>query len=127
MFKYLRLILVLFLFIACAPKTPQLSKSATILIKTPKMKFYDKGFVSIFPFYTQLQVFSAGSLVLDLKVYEDRICKSTFKCLSPKAFNEEFLHSSYKEDFFKKLIEKKEKKIILRDKKNHILIKILKD
>lgn len=127
MFKYLKLILVLFLFSACAQKDPQLSKSATILIKTPKMKFYDKGFVSIFPFYTQLQIYSAGSLVLDLKVYEERICKSAFKCLSSKAFNEEFLHSSYKKDFFKNLIEQKEKKIVFRDKENHILIKIIKD
>lgn len=127
MFKYLRLILVLFLFIACASKAPQVSKSATILIKTPKMKFYDKGFISVFPFYTHLQIFSAGSLVLDLKVYEDRICKSTFECLSPKAFNTEFLHSSYEKDFFKKLLEQKEKKIVFRDKNNHILIKITKD
>jgi len=106
---------------------PEHSKSASILLKTPKMKFYDKGFISYFPSYTQVQVFQAGSVVLDLKVYEDKICKSTFKCLSSKAFNEEFFHKSYEKSFFKDLVEKKEKKIIFRDKEHKILIKILKD
>lgn len=126
MFKVLKFILIIFVFTSCAVKQAIVSKSATILIKTPKMKFYDKGFINKYSSYTQVQIFQVGNLVLDLKVYEDRVCQSTFKCLSNKAFNKEFLHHSYKDSFFKDLIDKNEKIIIHRDKKNKILIKIYK-
>ena len=126
MFKVLKFILIIFILTSCAVKEPMISKSATILIKTPTMRFYDKGFINKYASYTQVQIFQVGNLVLDLKVYEDRICQSTFKCLSNKDFNKEFLHSSYEDSFFKNLIDKNENNIIHRDKKNNILIKIIK-
>ncbi len=116
-----------FLFIGCATKEPIVSQSATILIKTPTMKFYDKGFITSYDNYTQIQIYSAGQTVLDLMLYTNRICKSTFECENSKSFNEKFLHTSYKDDFLKELFEKDEKSIVHRDKKNSILIKIKKD
>ncbi len=101
--------------------------SATILIKTPKMKFYDKGFISKYDDYTEIQVFSAGKTVLTLKVYEDQVCRDTFECQSSKVFNSEYLSSNYKDDFLKTLFDKEEKELIHRDKENGILIKIKKD
>ncbi|MBS9782701.1 MAG: hypothetical protein KGV43_02730 [Arcobacter sp.] len=91
------------------------------------MKFYDKGFIFIYDTYTQVQIFSAGTSILDMKIYDDRICSSSFKCQSLENFNTQNLHKSYKKDFIKELFRKKDKKIIHRDKEHKILIKIIKD
>lgn len=101
--------------------------SATILIKTPSLKYYDKGFISIYNDYTQVEILSAGTTILNLKMYNNRICRDTFECQSFKSFNKEFLSGEYKDSFIKELFEKKEKNTIFRDKKNSILIKILRD
>ncbi len=91
------------------------------------MKFYDKGFISKFNDYTEVQILSAGTTVLKLKIYDNQICKDTFNCQSLKSFNNEFLHHSYDDNFIKELFEIEGKEIIHRDKKNNILIKIRKD
>ena len=124
--KYLVLV-VIFIFTGCFNKEAVLSSSATILIKTPQMKFYDKGFIYKYDDYTQVQIFSAGTVVLDMKIYEDRVCKSTFECQDLKSFNKENLDDSYDEQFLKNLFDKNEKDVIHRDKKNRILIKIRRD
>lgn len=119
--------LVIFLMSGCALKQPKISQSATILLKTPTMKFYDKGFISKYHDYIQVQIFSAGNLVLNLDIYEDRICKSTFECQSLKEFNQQNLDASYEESFIKKLFENRDKKVVFRDEKRGILIKIIRD
>ena len=91
------------------------------------MKFYDKGFIYKYQDYTSVQIFSAGTVILNLKMYEDRICKDTFACQDLKTFNKEFLHESYEEEFLRNLFEKNQQNIIHRDKKNKILIKIKRD
>jgi hypothetical protein len=91
------------------------------------MKFYDKGFIYKYTDYTQVQVFSAGTVVLNLKIYENQICKDTFECQSLEAFNKDFLHKSYNKNFLRELFLKDGKEIIHRDKQNGILIKIKKD
>tara|TARA_B100001063_G_scaffold219376_1_gene223439 strand:+ start:3510 stop:3917 length:408 start_codon:yes stop_codon:yes gene_type:complete len=121
------LIITIFIFTACVSKKPTLSSSATILIKTPKMKFYDKGFIYNYNDYTQVQIFSAGTVVLDMKIYNDRVCKSTFECQDLKTFNRENLNKSYNEMFLKNLFNKNEKEVVHRDKENNILIKIKRD
>lgn len=91
------------------------------------MKFYDRGFIYKYKDYTQVQIFSAGTAILDMKIYDDKVCKSTFKCQDLKTFNAQNLNSSYEDNFIKKLFERNEKEIIHRDTKNGILIKIIRD
>ncbi len=91
------------------------------------MKFYDKGFINKYDKYTQVQIFSAGTIVLDMKIYENKICKSTFKCQDLKTFNKENLNESYDEAFLKNLFDKNQKEVIHKDKQNNILIKIRRD
>ncbi|RXK05927.1 hypothetical protein CRV07_07600 [Halarcobacter ebronensis] len=91
------------------------------------MKFYDRGFISIYKNYTQVQVLSAGTVVLNLEMYDDRICKDTFACQTYKSFNKEFLSSKYEDKFIKKLFEENKKNTLFRDKENNILIKIVKE
>ncbi len=125
--KFLLSLILPFLFIACSNKVAIKSSSATILIKTPTMKFYDKGFISKFNNFTQVQIYSAGKTLLDLKIYEDKICQSTFECESLESFNRKYLHKSYKAGFLKEIFENPNKEIIHRDRNNKILIKIKKD
>ena len=91
------------------------------------MKFYDKGFINKYDDHTQVQIFSAGTAVLDLKIYEDRICKSTFECQDLRTFNRQNLHESYDDMFIKDLFEKNQKEVVHRDRANRILIKIKRD
>lgn len=91
------------------------------------MKFYDKGFIYKYKDYTQVQIFSAGTAVLDMKIYEDKVCRTTFKCQDLATFNKENLSSTYPDNFLKELFEKKQKEVIHRDKPNDILIKIIRD
>lgn len=125
--KFLFGLIIPFLFIACVNQEPIKSSSATILIKTPTMKFYDKGFISKFDSFTQVQIYSAGKTVLDLKIYEDKICQSTFECESLDSFNRKYLDKSYASSFLKDLFDNLNKEIVHRDKSKNILIKIRKD
>jgi hypothetical protein len=122
------LFLTLILFLGgCALKQPIQSQSAIIFIKTPSMKFYDKGFIKQYPNYVQVQIFSAGTLVLNLKIYSDRICKDTFECQSLSSFNKQYLNASYDDDFLQKLFSQKENPIYFKDSDNKIIIKVTKD
>jgi hypothetical protein len=89
------------------------------------MKFYDKGFLTHYDDYIHLQIFNLGNVVLDLKIYEDQICRSTLECMSNKKFNERYLNKNYTDNFMYKLF--KQNKVYFKDKKNNILIKIIKD
>ncbi|RBQ30075.1 hypothetical protein CRU92_03355 [Arcobacter sp. FW59] len=91
------------------------------------MKFHDKGFIYKFKDYTQVQVFSFGNAIFDMKIYNDKICKSTFKCQDLDTFNKENLSSTYPKNFLKELFDTDKKEIIHRDNENSILIKIIKD
>ena len=91
------------------------------------MKFYDKGFIYKYQDYIDVQIFSAGTVILNMKIYEDRICKDAFRCQTLKAFNKEFLHESYNDLFLKELFEKNQQNITHKDKEHKILIKIKKD
>ena len=91
------------------------------------MKFHDKGFIFKYKDYTQIQIFSAGVAILDMKIYENKVCKSTFKCQDIESFNRENLSSSYPKNFLRELFNKAEKETIFKDNENGILIKINRD
>ncbi len=110
-------------FTACAINQPILTKSATILIKTPTMKYYDSGFISKYNDHIEVQIYNAGNTVLQLTIYKDRICKDTFACQSSKEFNKQFLHKNYTDDFMFNLFSKPS--VNFKDKQNHIKIKII--
>lgn len=120
-------ICILFIFsfntIGCSHKKPIVSKSTIIIFKTPIMKFYDKGFVTTYNDHIHLQIFNTGILALDLKIYSDKICQSTFKCIDSDKFNNQYLSNKYPTDFLYKLFI--QDKIYYKDKINNIFIKVL--
>ena len=91
------------------------------------MKFYDKGFINYYEDYVYLQILSAGTVVLDLKVYKDEVCKDFLQCMDSSEFNKQYINSTYEKEFLFNLLTQNQKEIIFRDKENGILIKILKD
>ena len=126
MFRYLYLaIAIVLLSSGCAIKKPIKTKSATILFKTPKLKFYDKGFLKQYDDYIYLNILNAGNSVFELKIYKDEICQSRFKCMDSSKFNSEFLSSSYPDDFLYKLFSKS--RVYFKDKQNKVFIKVLSD
>ena len=86
------------------------------------MKFHDKGFVDYYDDYIHLQLLNMGSSILNLSIYKEKICKSTFQCTSTKEFNKKYLNESYPSDFLYNLFM--QKKIYFKDKKHNILIKV---
>ena len=120
--KILLFILVGSLFVGCSYKNPIKTYSTTIIFKTPKMKFYDRGFVKIYDDYINLQILNLGKVILNLNIYKDTICQNDFKCMSAKEFNKIYLSSQYDDDFLYKLFLKQP--IYFKDKQNHILIKV---
>ena len=102
--------------------TPVVSKSAIIIFKTPSLKFYDRGFITTYDDHIHLQVYNAGQVGLNLLIYKDRICQTTFKCQDSKEFNKQYLSGNYSSDFLYTLFLKQ--KIYFKDKKNKILIKV---
>jgi len=120
--KIVFIIMAIFLFIGCATKQPFKISTNTIIFKTPRLKFYDKGFISKYDDHIHLQIFQVGNVVLDLKIYKDTICQSALKCISSKNFNKKYLNNSYKDDFLYNLFS--QKKIYFKDKINNILIKV---
>lgn len=123
--KYFFIIFTTMFFIGCATKQPIKTKSATVIFKTPTMKFYDKGFIYQYDDYTHLTIFNLGKIVLDLKVYNDQVCRGTLECISTKEFNQQYLHHSYKDDFLSTLFKKE--KIYFKDRENGVFIKVKYD
>lgn len=120
--KFFLYFFIIFIFIGCAEKQPIVSKGATIVFKTPFMKYYDKGFITKYDDHINLQMFNTGKLVLDMDIYKNKVCKSTLECLSSKEFNKQYLHDSYEGQFLYELFSKE--KIYHKDKLNGILIKV---
>jgi len=120
--KYLNIFIILLFLSACSTKQKISSHSKIIIFKTPVLKFYDKGFITKYDDMIHLQVFEIGQIALDLKIYKDEVCQSTFECISSKEFNQKYLNSSYSDDFLYKLFL--ENNITFKDKENGILIKV---
>lgn len=115
-------LLLVVLFAGCATKQPEVSKPAIILFKTKNMNFYDQGFINYYENNIILQIFKVGHPVLELKVSPGMVCRTTFECMSGKAFNKKFLHESYVGDFLYRLLKKRN--IYHKDSKNKIFIKV---
>lgn len=125
MYKYTVAIFISLFLVACTIKQPVKSQSATVIFKTPLMKFYDKGFISKYDNHIHLQIFNVGQVVLDLTIYEDRICQSSLECLSSKEFNQTYLDESYEDRFLYELFSQSD--VRFKDKEKRILIKVIKD
>lgn len=80
--------LVLFVVLGCA-KTPQKiqdSVSKTIFFSTKDFRFYDLGFIKTYPHHTTLEIFNAGTLLLQMECYKHKVCLNQ-TCYAKESFN----------------------------------------
>ncbi len=85
-----------FLLGGCAPKSYEINESRLIILKTPKIKYADLGYIRSNKDEVRADLFIAGSLIQSLEV-STLVCVNE-GCLSKSAFNEDYLHPSYPDD-----------------------------
>ena len=116
-----------FFILGCAPKPAQFQTTFEIFIKTKQLKYNDKCFISKFDDNLKLQIYNAGIVLVELEIYDDKICIN-YMCMSSKEFNEQNFGENYKDDFLKNILEDALKSDVnFEDKENKIKIEITKD
>ena len=150
--KYI-LIIFVFFFNACSIKEYKNTQTKIIIIKSPKLKFGDVGYIRNTDKSIELELFVAGNVIEKITI-NHLICV-TKGCMDKSTFNQEYLNSSYPTNIlqnillaneiysgknkqktnngFKQNIKNKEVDIIykvsknltyFKDKKNKIIFKI---
>lgn len=150
--KYIMLFSLLF-FSACSVKNYETTQSKIIIIKSPKIKFADIGYLRNSEDAIELELFMAGHAIEKITI-NHLVCVSK-GCLSKSGFNEDYLHHSYPDDILQNILLGKEiyegkfksktlegfeqkistkdvdikyrvknKEIFFKDKKNKIIFKI---
>lgn len=99
--KYLLVALVL-IFSACSVKDYKNTQSKIIIIKSPKIKFADLGYIRNSDKAIELELFIAGKSIKKISI-NHLVCVDE-GCMSRSGFNEEYLHKSYPNDFMQNIL-----------------------
>lgn len=99
--KYLLLFLTLF-FSACSIKNYERNETKVIILKSPKIKFADTGYIRSTDKSIALEMFVAGQRVETIEINHLICVKSG--CMSKSGFNAEYLHSSYPSDLLQNVL-----------------------
>lgn len=99
--KYILLIFTLF-FSACSVKNYEHTQTKIILIKSPKLKFSDLGFVRNSDNSLELELFIAGKCVQKITI-NHLICVDD-GCMSRGGFNKEYLSQAYPDDILQNIV-----------------------
>ena len=99
--KYIIIIFVI-LFSACSIKDYEQTKSKIIIIKSPKIKFADLGYVRNSGNSIELELFLAGKSIKKIAI-NHLICVDD-GCMSKSGFNEDYLHKSYPNDLLQDIL-----------------------
>ena len=100
--KYLLSILILFLFGGCSIKNYKHTKTKLLVIKSPKLKFADVGFIRNDANAVELELFSAGIEVQKITI-NHLVCVRD-GCMSKSGFNKDYLNKSYPDDILQNII-----------------------
>jgi hypothetical protein len=92
------LIIVSFLFSACASKEYVEQNAAFIMFKTPTFKYADMGFIYENKEEIKVEIYGSGQALMSLEISETSVCMSSLECMSKSAFNKEVLYSMYPQD-----------------------------
>ena len=99
--KYTLIILMFFLN-ACSIKNYEITQSKIVIIKSPKMKFADIGYLRNSDKAIELEMFMAGHAVQKISI-NHLICVSE-GCMSKSGFNQDYLHHSYPDDILQNIL-----------------------
>jgi len=99
--KYFLVTLTL-LFSACSIKNYKHTQTKIIIIKSPKIKFADIGYIRNSDKAVELELFFAGQVVEKIAV-NHLICTSA-GCMSKSGFNEEYLNAAYPDEIMQNIL-----------------------
>ena len=117
------------LMLGCSTKTTPVYT----VIKTPKFKAAEQGFLEKGAGYEKLIIYKAGSVPVEITVKNSYICINS-KCIDKEKFMKLYMPAGYPSDFFDKILNKEcikgyfckseKNKILFKDRKNRIIIMI---
>ena len=99
--KYILLIFTL-IFSACSIKNYEHTQTKIIIIKSPKLKFSDLGYIRNSDKAIELELFVAGKAIEKITL-NHLICTSE-GCMSKSGFNEEYLSVHYPDDTLQNIL-----------------------
>jgi hypothetical protein len=99
--KYLLICFVL-IFSACSVKEYENTQSKLIIIKSPKIKFADLGYIRNSDKAIELELFIAGKSIKKISI-NHLVCVDE-GCMSKGGFNEDYLHPSYPADMLQNIL-----------------------
>ena len=99
--KYILLTFIL-LFSACSIKNYDHVQSKLIIIKSPKIKFADLGYIRNSDKAVELELFVAGKVIEKFSV-NHLICVSD-GCMSKSGFNEDYLNAAYPDTILQNIL-----------------------
>ncbi len=99
--KYLLLVFVLFLS-ACTIKNYEITQTKVIIIKSPKLKFADIGYIRSTEKAIELELFVAGTAIEKFTI-NHLVCTSA-GCTSKSGFNTDYLSSYYPDDIMQNIL-----------------------
>lgn len=106
--KLLHVSLLCLLFLSGCAVKKEISTSETyvITIKNKQIALSDTGFVNQGNDYTNVQIFSAGSVLFNLEITGGNICLDG-RCLDKLSFNQQFLQAEHYAELMQEVIAKK--------------------
>ena len=99
--RYFLLVLVL-VFGGCSVKNYERTQTKIIIIKSPKLKFADIGYVRNSDKSIELELFVAGKAIEKITI-NHLICTSE-GCMSKSGFNADYLDASYPDNILQNII-----------------------
>ncbi len=100
--QYLLLVVVTLFFSACSVKNYEHTQTKIIIIKSPKIKFADIGYIRNSDKAIELELFLAGQPIEKITV-NHLICTSE-GCMSKSGFNEEYLNRAYPDEIMQNIL-----------------------
>ncbi len=99
--KYFLVALALF-FSACSIKNYEQTSSKIIIIKSPKIKFADLGYIRNSDKALELELFLAGKAIKKIQI-NHLVCVDE-GCMSKSSFNDEYLSASYPDELLQNIL-----------------------
>ena len=94
---------LILLLSGCVAKPFTHSDAATIILKSPKLKFADTGYLKSSDEMVALELFSASQAVAKIEVNR-LICVEGEGCMSKSRFNAEYLSAEYPDDLMENIL-----------------------
>jgi hypothetical protein len=106
--KLLHVSLLALLFLSGCAFKQEISSSETyvITIKNKQVALSDTGFINQGNDYTNVQIFTAGSVLFNLEIMGNTICLEG-RCLDKLSFNQQFFQDEHYAELMQEIIAKK--------------------